>query len=601
MPGRYVGREWNAVHKDPDSVRFRVALCYPDTYEIGMSHLGLSVLYDCVNAIDGIQGERCFAPWPDMAEAMKQHEIPLFSLETTSPLDSFDVIGFSLQHELLFTNVLYMLDLANIAIRSRDRDESAPILVGGGSGALTPEPMAEVFDLFLPGDGEEAFPELLGLIREIRRNGDSREAMLREIARRMPTVYVPSLYQEKRDASGTYLGLEPIDADAPPKIAQNLVHDFAGLPMPLNPVQPGIRCVHDRITLEIMRGCTRGCRFCQAGMTRRPVRMRSPETLLDTAEKIYASTGYDEISLCSLSTSDYPELDQLVEKLNDRFKPLRVGLSLPSLRVRDNLRLMPGMTSEVRKAGLTLAPEAATETLRTKINKDISDSDLEAGVLSAFEMGWNRVKLYFMIGLPGETDEDVMAIPRLAQRVSQLRKECNKGPAKVVVSVSTFVPKAHTPFQWCSMCTIDEIRRKHRLLLSRKLPKAIQFNFHNRQMSFIEGFLARGDRSYFGVIEKAFKDGACFDAWKDRFDFPKWEKAIEASGVDPSWILFRERDEAEPFPWDHIDCGPSRDFLRQEYERSIKGETTDYCAEAGCHLCGVDPKTCNTSKKRNAE
>ncbi|MFH2000002.1 MAG: TIGR03960 family B12-binding radical SAM protein [Planctomycetota bacterium] len=597
MPGRYVGHEWNSVEKDLSAIRYRVALCYPDTYEIGMSHLGLAVLYDRVNALDGFYAERCFAPWPDMAEAMRLREIPLFSLETGTALDQFDMIGFSLQHELLYTNVLYMLHLAGLPLRSADRGDEDPIIVAGGTGALTPEPMADVVDLFLPGEGEEALPRLLFLFHDLKKQGVTRAQKLREAAVQMPTVYVPAFYREQRSAAGEFLGLKRMHPDIPDRIAQNIVHDFGNLPIPLKPVQPGIRCVHDRITLEIMRGCTRGCRFCQAGMTRRPMRTRTPETLLAAAREIYAATGYDEISLCSLSSSDYPELDRLVEIMNAHFKPLKVGLSLPSLRVRDNLRIMPGITSEVRKAGLTLAPEAATERLRKKINKDISDHDLEAGVLNAYELGWNRVKLYFMIGLPEETDEDVRAIALLAEKVSLLRRRINKGPARVTVSVSTFVPKAHTPFQWCAMCTPEEIRHKHRILLETRMPRQIQFNFHNRQMSFIEGLLARGDRSMYPVIETAFKEGACFDAWSDKFDFRVWERAIEAHGVDADQLLFRERENGRAFPWDHIDCGPSRDFLRKEYERSLQNKTTEYCAEKGCRHCGMNPEACAHRKK----
>ncbi|MBU0754345.1 MAG: TIGR03960 family B12-binding radical SAM protein, partial [Planctomycetes bacterium] len=475
VPGRYLGIEKNAVKKTAGQVRYRIALCYPDTYEVGMSHLGLAILYHLANEPDDQYAERCFAPWPDMARVMKDRKIPLFSLETCTPLRQFDFVGFSLQHELLYTNVLYMLDLAGIPLRSADRGENDPIVAAGGNGALTPEPMAEAIDLYLPGDGEATLPGVLALFKRLKTEGRPRHEALVQAASRFPFVYVPALYKPQYNEQGDYQGLKPLHGSAPVTVQQGLVEDLDECPIPKSPIVPGIRCIHERITLEIMRGCTRGCRFCQAGMTRRPLRTRSPESLVDAARKVYAATGHDEISLCSLSSADYPDLDRLVTLLNERFEPLKVGISLPSLRVDEKLKKLPSLAAAVRKAGLTVAPEAATEKLRKTINKDISDRDLEEAALTAYEQGWRRMKLYFMIGLPGETDDDVRAIVRLALYISNLRKRFHKGPAQITVSVSTFVPKAHTPFQWCPMDRPETVRHKHRLLLSTHPPRTISF------------------------------------------------------------------------------------------------------------------------------
>ena len=591
-PGRYLDGEWNVVKKDPAGVSFRLALCYPDVYEIGMSHLGLSVLYHQVNREDALWAERCFAPWPDMAAEMRRRGIPLFTLESKTPLKDLDLVGFSLQQELTYTNVLFMLDLAGIPLESAARGAEDPLVVAGGCGGYTPEPMAEAVDLFLLGDGEAALPPILRLFAEMKRRGAGRGDLLAAAAERFPFAYVPAFYRPRHDGAGRYLGLDPLRPGVPEKIRPARVEDLEKAFVPLAPVQPGIRCVHDRITLEIMRGCTRGCRFCQAGMIKRPLRVRSPETLLAQAEAIYEATGYDEISLLSLSSSDYPELHRLMELLNERFTPLRVGLSLPSLRIDEKLRSIPGLSAAVRKAGLTLAPEAATERLRRSMNKPITDQDLEAGVREAFRMGWRRVKLYFMIGLPGEGEEDLRAIPRLGRRISEIGRETHGRAAEVNVTVSTFVPKAHTPFQWCAMERPGAVRDKQRLILDRPLPRWIRFKFHDRGMSFVEGMLARGGREAFHAVAGAYRAGAMFDAWKDRFSLEIWEQAFRAAGMDPEAMLHRERDAEERFPWDHVIPGPSPAFLRKEYERALRRETTPYCEGIQCNLCGIDPNLC---------
>jgi radical SAM family uncharacterized protein len=518
-------------------------------------------------------------------------------METGTPLRKFDLVGFSLQHELIATNVLYMLDLAQIPWRRAARGPEDPLLVAGGTGAFTPEPLAEVFDLFLPGDGEMAFPQLIALVRELRKAGVTGRELLREAALRLPFVYVPSLYEPEYSSVGRFEGLAPQEEGIPARIQSSVVEDLESLPIPRAPVQPGIRCVHDRITLEIMRGCTRGCRFCQAGMIKRPLRTRSPETLLAAARSIYTRTGYDEISLCSLSSSDYPELDRLMNLFNDHFEPLKVGLSLPSLRIGRNLKSVPALSAAVRKAGFTLAPEAATDRLRMRINKEITNDDLEEAVREAYEAGWRKVKLYFMIGLPGETEEDVMAIARLARRISDGRRHVGKGPAWVNVTVSTFVPKAHTPFQWCSMARPEAIREKQQLLLRSGLPRHIRFKFHNNRMSFVEGMLARGDRRMFSAVERAFQRGASFDSWQEWFSFSPWEKAFEEADMDPEDYLYRERKPDEAFPWDHIVSGPCREFLLKEHERSRECISTPYCEGAVCHQCGIDPMRCAALKK----
>ncbi len=601
VPGRYVGGEKNSIIKDPGSVSYRMALCYPDVYEIGMSHSGLSVLYHLANAYEDVLCERCFAPWPDMAKRMKDNDIPLFSLETASALKTFDMVGFSLQHELLYTNVLYMLGLAGIPFTSADRGDDYPIIAAGGFGAHAPEPMADVVDIFLPGDGEVTLPQVIDLFKQCKADGLPKKEMLKEAVKKMTFAYVPSFYRPEHDENGSLSGMTRLLDEAPRTIRPGVLEGFEQFPIPAAPVQPGIRCVHDRITLEIMRGCTRGCRFCQAGMIKRPVRTRSPETLLKAAGKVYADTGYDEISLCSLSSSDYPHLERMMNLFNDKFAPLKVGLSLPSLRVRDNLKEIPGLAAAVRKAGITLAPEAATDRLRKKINKNTTNEDLEQGVLNAYKLGWRRVKLYFMIGLPGETEKDVLAIAHMAKRISMLRKRVSQGPAHVNVSVSTFVPKAHTPFQWCPMSSKEEIKEKHGILLGAGLPKHVRLRFHDASMSFVEGVLARGGRDLYPVIEAAFKNGCCFDAWKDHFSEALWDKAFEEAGIDPKPDLHRERMPKELFPWDHIDPGPSRNFLRNEYTRSQTGEATPFCLGRQCNNCGVDPVLCEIQEEKRRQ
>jgi len=597
MPGRYTGGEWNSVVKDPETVDFRTVLCYPDVYENGMSHLGLIILYHLLNESPRHAAERCFAPWPDMAAALRGKGIPLLSLETATPLREFDLVGFSLQHELLYTNVLFMLELAGIPLESADRGEGDPIVIAGGCGALAPEPLAGAIDLFLPGDGEEALPALAGLLRRLKTEGAPRHEKLLAAARSFPFVYAPAFYAPAPAPGDAGGALEPRAAGVPMPVVPATVLDLDGAYFPEAPVLPGVRAVHDRIVLEIMRGCARGCRFCHAGMTRRPVRRRSPETLLRLAETIYANTGCNEISLLSLSSSDYEGIEGLMEDLNERFQERRVGLSLPSLRVDHQLRHLPGLSSKVRKAGLTLAPEVASDDLRRRINKDITNDDLIAGALAAFERGWRTVKLYFMIGLPGETEEDVRAIGELARTISRLRGRTGPGAARVNVSVSTFVPKPHTPFQWCAMAGEDEVRAKQSLLLGMGLPRKIRIKFHDYRMSFVEGILSRGGRGLFHALREARRRGCSFDAWTERIDIDAWRRALDAAGIDPARELYRERGLEESLSWDHIAPGVSKAFLVKEWELSQEGGTTDFCREGKCNLCGIDPLLCRTAER----
>lgn len=592
MPGRYVGGEWNEVKKDPDAAAFRTVLCFPDVYEVGMSHLGLIILYHLLNESPWHHAERCFAPWPDMGQALREKGIPLLSLESRTPLSCFDLVGFSLQHELLYTNVLYMLELAGIPLRSEERGEDDPIVIAGGCGALTPEPLAEAIDLFLPGDGEEALPALASLFRELKAEGADRREKLLAAAQSFPFAYVPAFYEERGDADGPGRTVVPRLDGAPPRIIPAVALDLENAYFPDAPILSGVRTIHDRIAIEIMRGCLNGCRFCQAGATRRPLRRRSPGKVIDLAESIYGKTGCDSISLLSLSSSEYPGIEELMIDLNARFEERRVGLSLPSLRVDDRLKSLPELAGMVRKSGLTLAPEVATDSLRRRINKNITNHDLLEGVVRAYDQGWTTVKLYFMIGLPGETEDDVLAIGRLARRIASLRGTTRRGATRVNVSISTFIPKPHTPFQWSAMARPEEVAEKRRLLLRMKLPSRIRLKFHDRRMTLVEAMLARGGRNMFAALCEARARHCSFDAWTERIDIEGWQQALTLSGVNPEIELYRERAGGESLPWDHIVPGPSKEFLALERERAASGETTPCCGEEACNSCGLDPAVC---------
>jgi len=607
QPGQNVGGEWNAVRKDHAAVDVTVCLAFPDTYAIGMSHSGLQILYSLLNARPDVAAERAFAPWPDMEQELRRAGLPLYSLETFTPLREFDVVGFSLQYEMGYTNLLTMLDLGGIPLHAADRGPDDPLIIAGGPCALSPEPVAEFVDLFLLGDGEEtiqAFVDALKWARHSSLAGDrrtetsaSRDELLFRLVTRVPSAYAPRLYRVSYNDDGTVRAIEPTRDGVPARVTAAVVEDLDRAHVPVKPVVPFVEIVHDRITLEIMRGCTRGCRFCQAGMTKRPVRVRSAENLVRLAEENYATTGHDEITLGSLSTSDYPDLEPLAREMSRRFDGRRVSLSLPSLRVNEQLHSLPGLIKTVRKSGLTIAPEAATGRLRRVINKDVTDGDLCAGVEEAYRQGWQLVKLYFMVGLPTETEEDYAGIVDLAQRISSLRRRVVKKPARVNVSVAPFVPKAHTPFQWEAMPGLEHLREIRRVLMARLHSRSVKLKFHKPERSLLEGVFSRGDRRLSAVIEEAWRNGARFDAWDEQFEMQRWQDAFARAGLSPSLYANRQRADDEVFPWSHLSAGVSYTYLRAERARAFRGEMTPDCRDAGCRQCGAF--TCCTRRVAN--
>lgn len=581
-PGQYIGGECNAVVKDHEAVDLTVALAFPDTYAIGMSHAGLPILYDILNRRGDVAAERVFMPRVDMQAQLREHAVPLLSLETRTPVCQFDVVGFSLQYEMCYTNVLAMVDLAGLPVRSAERGDEAPLVVAGGVGAMAPEPLAPFIDVFVVGDGEQTVLTLADAALATR--GLPRAERLRALAEASPHFYVPALYRERRDADATLLGLEPIEEGIRRVTRRALIEDLETAPYPSAPIVPFVETVHDRITLEIMRGCTQGCRFCQAGMTRRPVRYRSVETLRRLAEASYRTTGHHEVSLVSLSSSDYPQLDELIGTMGEAFESRQVNLALPSLRVDDQLGGIAEAITRVRKAGLTVAPEAAREALRRRINKNITTDDLLRGVREAYRQGWRQVKLYFMIGLPGETDEDVDGIADLAYEVSA--QKGGRG-GNVTVSVSSFVPKPHTPFQWEAMAPPEELRRKHERILDRARGRRVRFKFHHVERSHIEGVLSRGDRRVAEAVERAWRLGAQLDAWDEQFRHDLWLQAFADRGIDPARHANRRWPEDAWLPWDHIDAGVTKAFLLREKQRAEAAEFTEDCRLGVCTRCGA--------------
>ena len=579
-PGRYVGGELNSIVKRHEDVDVTFCLAFPDTYAIGMSQTGLHILYATLNARDDVAAERAFAPWADMEEGLRREGLPLYSLETFTPLAEFDIVGFSLQYEMCCTNVLLMLDLGGVPLLASERGPDDPLIVAGGPFASNPEPMSDFIDLFAPGDGEEVVHDLVDAYKEARGRAASRRELCLEIVRRTPGVYAPCLYTE------TY-PRRPVADGAPEVVHASVVHDLDGAPYPEAPIVPFEEIVHDRITLEIMRGCARGCRYCQAGMIRRPVRLRSADRLEEIAERSYRATGHSEISLASLSSSDYPDLKALASRLAKRFADCGMSFALPSLRVDDQLSQLPEIIGSGRKSGLTLAPEAATERLRRVINKDISDEDLFRGVETAFSAGWQHVKLYFMCGLPTETDEDVVAIIDLAEKVARLRKRVARGSAQVTVNVAPFVPKPHTPFQWEPMAPLERIAEIREMLHARKRLRAVRIKFHRPGRSFLEGVFSRGDRALGAAVREAYARGCRFDAWDETFDLGAWLEAFRATGIEPETYANAPRDPDAPLPWDIVSTGVSKPFLREELDRSRRVETTPFCMEGACQRCGL--------------
>ena len=591
-PARYTGGEWNAQPKDSDAVACRIALAMADVYEVGMSNLGLKILYEILNRRADVAAERVYAPWLDMEEEMRRRRIPLFSLETRREISSFDILGFSLQYELLITNTLNMLDLARIPLHAAERTEAHPFVIGGGPCVYNTEPIADFFDFFVLGDGEEVVAETCDALIAWKKEGrpGGRQGFLRRAAG-IAGVYVPSFYAPEYAADGAFTGLRVLDAAAPPEVFRRVVKDLDAMPFLEKPIVPYLGIVHDRLMLELFRGCTRGCRFCQAGMAYRPVRERKPETLKRLARALFDSTGYNEMSLTSLSSADYSCLAPLVDGLLADTKGERVSFSLPSLRIDSFSVDIAERLQQVRKSGLTFAPEAGTQRLRDVINKNVTEADLLHSVRTAFEQGWKAVKLYFMMGLPTERDEDVVGIAELAQKVVDCYKEVKgKRGVKVTVSVSCFVPKAYTPFQWFAQVPQEEFERRQRLLKASIRDRAISFHYHDARASVLEGALSRGDRRLAPVIETAWRNGAKFDGWTDQFKDEVWHAAFESCGIDPAYYSRRERALDEALPWAHTSPGVSQDFLRREWQRAQEAALTHDCRREACTGCGVCPK-----------
>lgn len=590
-PGRYTGGEHNSVCKPWDSVRTRFLFAFPDVYDVGMSYLGLRILYHLINEREDALCERAFAPWPDMESLMRSSNIPLYSLESSTPAAEFDVIGFTLQYELNYTNVLNMLDLSGIPVKSTERDESHPLVIAGGPVVYNPEPMADFIDAFVIGDGEEIIHEILDLLSKRRPTGD-RLRFLTELAR-IEGVYVPRLYDVQY--SGLSVSSFSPDPGVRDRVVPRRVKDLESVPFPDEVIVPLVDTVHDRAMVELFRGCSRGCRFCQAGMVYRPVREREPATVREHVFNQLDATGYDEVSLMSLSSADYSSIEPLIGSLVDECADRRVAVSLPSLRVDSFSIDLATRLQELRRSGMTFAPEAGTQRMRDVINKNVTESDLMDAISAAFAHGWTTIKLYFMIGLPFETDEDVLGIAELAHRVlnrgRQIIRESGKsaGRVRVHVSVASFVPKPHTPFQWVRQDSREEFRRKISLLRRSIRSKGIKLSWSDPNISLLEAALSRGDRRIGEVIQAAWSKGCRFDGWDELFEPDKWWDAFRSCHIDPEYIGGAERDVAATLPWDHISTGVAKSFLLSELRRAEHGETTVDCRSGNCTACGVCP------------
>lgn len=587
-PTRYMGNEYNSINKDLNHIKVHIALAFPDVYEVGMSHLGIKILYHLLNEYPDIYAERVYAPWDDFETLMRKESLPLFSLESKTAISQFDFLGFTLQYELSFTNIINMLELSNIPIFSSERTDSHPFVIAGGPCAYNPEPLADIIDFFIIGEAEEAVLEIINLYKSFKERGETRQEFLNNVAQ-ISGVYVPSLYKVSYNDDGTISSIVPKKGHIPFSIQKRVIKDLDNVYYPTKFIVPYMDIIHDRAVLEIFRGCTRGCRFCQAGMIYRPVRERSVEHLEKLAKDIISSTGYGEISLSSLSTSDYSDLKRLTHVLTEDFRQCQVGLSLPSLRIDAFSLELAKKVQEIKKSGLTFAPEAGTQRLRDVINKGVTQEDLLSAVRDAFGLGWNKVKLYFMIGLPTETYEDLKGISDLAYAVVDVYRQVNghtKG-LKVNVSTSTFVPKPFTPFQWESQITLTEIDERQRYL--RKLlkkSKNISYRWHDGKLSFLEAVFSRGDRKLGKVLKIAHEKGCKFDGWDEFFDYDKWMSAFKEANVDPKFYAYRKRSENEKFPWEIIDSGVDKKFLLRELERAKIGQITPDC-RIKCYGCGI--------------
>lgn len=551
-PAQYIGGELNSIVKDPARTAVSFAMAFPDTYEIGMSHLGLQVLYAVLNDRDDVAAERVFSPRADMEEKMRENGLPLFSLENRRPLREFDIVGFSLQYEMCYTTVLNMLDLAGIPLLRTERSPEDPLVIAGGPCAFNPEPLADFIDIFAVGDGEETILRLVDAVKSFGGGREaSREDFVRKVAAADESFYAPCNYTPIFGADGTIAEMQAANG-APEGVARAIMTNFAGACAPTKPIVPYVKIIHDRIAIEIMRGCPHGCRFCQSGRIKKPVRCRSVDEIIRIAKECYNNTGHDEIALVSLSSSDYPDFKKLLARITAEFAPLGVNISLPSLRVSEQMREAPRYLKRVRKSGLTLAPEAATNELRQSINKHLTNNDLYAALDEAYRQGWNRVKLYFMIGLPGETREDIDAIVEMVTRASGLRKSIGKGPANINAAISTFVPKAFTPLERARMIDIEQIKEQQRYLRDRMKSRKVNLKFHRAERSFLEGVFSRGDRRLGAVLLKAWRRGCKLDGWDEHFDFQKWTDAFAEAKINPFDYACRERAPEEVLPWSRI-------------------------------------------------
>ena len=587
-PARYIGGELHSIVKDKSTVDFRIALGFPDTYEIGMSHLGLKILYDIINADPHCWAERVYTPWTDFEALMRQKGLPLYGLESLDPLSEFDVIGFSLQYELSYTNVLNMLDLSGLNPIAAERSEDDPVIIAGGPCASNPESLADFIDLFQIGEGEEVMMEMIALYREIKADGSYTKRDFLRRAAQIPGIYVPSLYEVSYHDDGTIAAVTPKDG-APAKVTKRIIQDMSSVRYPSTFIVPYMETVHDRAVLEVMRGCIRGCRFCQAGFIYRPLRAKNPDVLCAQGKALCDSTGYDELSLSSLSTSDHPQVEQLLSRMIDYTDEKKIGLSLPSLRVDNFSEELLEKVSRIHKTGLTFAPEAGNQRMRNVINKGVDEDEIMNTCKIAFEGGYTSVKLYFMSSLPTETDEDVKDIGRLAQRIVDLYFSLEKRPRKMVsvsISVAVFVPKCDTPFQWVGQDDFETIKRKQQALLDTIRSRKISVAWHDVHTSVLEGVIARGDRRLGKAIYLAWKKGCRLDSWSECFDYDKWMEAIREAGLTVEFYASRTRDLDEILPWDHIDVGVSKNFLKHEWEKAQRAEVTKNCREQ-CAGCGA--------------
>ena len=593
QPARYIGGEVNSVVKDPKKVDVRFAMCFPDVYEIGMSHLGIQILYDMFNRREDVYCERVYSPWLDLDRIMREKQIPLFAVESQDPIKEFDFLGITIQYEMCYTNILQVLELSQIPLHAADRTEEDPIVIGGGPCTYNPETIAEFFDLFYMGEGEVVYFDLLDRYKENKRNGGSRREFL-EMAAEIPGIYVPAFYDVFYKEDGTIDRMVPNNPHAKETVSKQLVMEMSDTYYPEKPVVPFIKATQDRVVLEIMRGCIRGCRFCQAGMVYRPVRERNLEYLKDLAYKMLKNTGHEEISLSSLSSSDHTQLEGLVNFLIDEFDGKGVNVSLPSLRIDAFSLDVMSKVQDVKKSSLTFAPEAGSQRLRNVINKGLTEEDILRGSHDAFLGGWNRVKLYFMLGLPTETKEDMEGIAELAEKVAEeyykVPKDQRVGKVQVVSSTSFFVPKPFTPFQWATMFTKEQYLEKAHIVNDRMKSmlnhKSLRYNWHEADVTVLEGVMARGDRKVAAVIEEAYRNGALYDSWSESFKNDVWMKAFETCGVDPDFYTLRERSLDEVFPWDFIDAGVTKEFLKREWNQAMNETVTPNCRQK-CSACGA--------------